>query len=162
MSKNVLKIKCESPELKEAMASILMMSKNQLQQHITGILERKGIHSDTKIKISNDEVTITSSTQERGMVIVSQGIGFEAVGHDTLPDNSKYMVVEGGRVRLYLKRPDKIDIAIAEFEDLDTAVAGVNSNDVELAVSNIVNTKTQEPIDGELYVNKDTDTATAV
>ena len=155
MSKNVLKIKCETPELKEAMASILMMSKNQLQQHVTMLLERKGIASDTKIKISNDEITITSTTQERGMVLVSQGIGMEAVGHDTLPDNSKYMVVEGGRVRLYLKRPDKIDIAIAEFEDLDTAIAGVNSNDVETAVSNIINPKTTEPIDGTLQINKD-------
>lgn len=142
MSNSTIKIKCESPEVREAMLQILMMSKNQLQEHITMLLGRKGIASDTRIKIQDGEITISQKTGDRGMVIVSQGIGMSMTGYDTLTENSKYIVVEQGTVKIYLKRPDGIDIELGRFEDLETAVANINSNDIVDAVNNITNPKT--------------------
>lgn len=141
MGNSTIKIKCESPEQREAMLQILMMSKNQLQEHITMLLGRKGIASDTKIKIQDGELIITQKTGDRGIVIVSQGIGYETAGYDTLAENSKYIVVEAGTVKIYLKRPDGIDIELGRFEDLETAVANINSNDIVDAVNNITNPK---------------------
>lgn len=157
MSKSTIKIKCETSELAEAMLQILMMSKNNLEQHISSMLEAKGISSDTKIKVQNNEITITQKTGERGFVFISQGIGVTTEPYDTLPMDSKYMIVEKGAVAVYVKRADNIDLCIATFEDLDTAIANINSNDVEAAYQNITKPKTQEPLNGENSTNKDGD-----
>ena len=54
-----LKIRCETPELKETITQILMMSKTNMQQHINTLLARKGVASDTKVRFQNDEIFIT-------------------------------------------------------------------------------------------------------
>lgn len=138
-----VKLRCETPEIKDVVTQILLASKSNMQQHITSLLGRKGVASDTKIKFQNDEIIITQKTGDRGMVIVSQGVGMEAVGYDTVPDNSKYIIVEEGMVKIMLKRPDNIDILISGYEDLETAISSINSNDVVTAVDNIVNPKTE-------------------
>lgn len=132
-----LTINCETPEIRSAMSQILMMSKQQLAAHITMILNQDGITSDTRITIEDDEITITKTSPERGLVLISSGIGFEVTGYDTLVDFSKYMVVERGAVQMYVKMPDKVDANIAQFDSIETAVENVNSNDTVDAVNNL-------------------------
>jgi hypothetical protein len=138
-NKSTLKIKCETQDLRDTMMQILLMTKSQLEQHISLLLERKGIVSDTKIVIQDGEMTITSSTPPRGAVLTSDGITMTVTEHSAIPDDSKYIYVEGGAVKIFLKRADGIDRVIAQFETLNEAVTNIHSNDVEAVVNNILN-----------------------
>jgi hypothetical protein len=132
-----IKIKCESADLKSVMMDVLLLSKGQLSHHLAQALLAKGIESDIKIKIQGDELAITQKSGDKGIVLVSSGIGYEAVGYDTLSIPSKYMVVKDGSVTVYVKMPDNVDRAIARYQDLEEAVANINSNDVEDAFRNV-------------------------
>jgi len=132
-----LTINCETPELREAITEILMLSKDNLAQHITMVLSQRGVASDTKITIEDKEMFITQKTGDRGIVIISSGIGYETAGYDTLPEYSKYIVAEKGAVLMYVKMPDNVDVVIGQYEDIPKAAAAVNSNDVIDAVKNL-------------------------
>ena len=144
MGNFTVKIKCESKEIKDAIMAVFFMSKGQLVHNITKSLEAKGIFSDTKIKIQCDEMIITQKSGDKGFVFVSHGIGVNTVGYDTLVAPCKYMVVKDGAVTIFVKMVDNIDRAIARYEDLDEAIANINSNDVETAYKNIVTPQTGE------------------
>lgn len=140
---STIKIKCETPELKTAMMEVLLLSKGQLAHHLSQALQSKGIESDIKVKIQGTEITLTQKSGDKGIVLVSSGIGYEAVGYDTLATPSKYLVVKDGAVVIYVKMPDNVDRAIARYPDLEEAIANVNSNDVEDAFRNITRTLTE-------------------
>lgn len=135
--KSTIKIVCETPELKQGFMEVLLLSKLQLTQFLGQSLASKGIKSDIKIVISGDELKVSQKSGDKGIVLVSSGLGYETAGYDTLEAFTKYMVVRDGGVSLYVKTPDNVDAQIARYVDMDEAVANVNSNDNVDAVNNI-------------------------
>lgn len=142
--KSTIKIVCETPELKQGFMEVMLLSKGQLAQFLGQSLSSKGIKSDIKITIAKDELTITQKSGDKGIVLVSSGVGYSTAGYDTLPDFDKYMVVRDGGVSVYVKTPDNVDAHLARFADLDEAVANIQSNDIVDAVNNIRKTYTVE------------------
>jgi hypothetical protein len=63
--KSTIKIKCETTDLAEALLQVFIMSKPQLEHHLTSLLERKGLKSDTRLTINENLVEVTCSTPER-------------------------------------------------------------------------------------------------
>lgn len=135
--KSTIKINCEIPELKQGFLEIILLSKSQLVQHLGQSLSQKGIKSDVKITIQGDEITVTQKSGDKGIVLVSNGVGYEAVSYDTLPAFDKYMVVREGKVALYLKTPDNVDAHLGTFLEIEEAVSNINSNDILDATKNI-------------------------
>jgi hypothetical protein len=106
--KSTIKIVCETPELKQGFMEVMLLSKGQLAQFLGQSLSAKGIRSDIKITIANDELTITQKSGDKGIVLVSTGVGYETAGYDTLPPFDKYMIVRDGGVSVYVKTPDNL------------------------------------------------------
>lgn len=139
-----IKLKCESKELMESMMDVMLMSKGQLANHLTQALSAKGFESDVKILVQGNELTITQKSGDKGTVFVTAGLSINTVKYSELVAPCKYLIIKDGSVTLYIKRENGVDLAIARYPDLDEALAGVNSNDIETAYNNIINPKVAE------------------
>jgi hypothetical protein len=137
MGKTKITLVADTPSLRDVAMSFFINYKQQFAQYLKLTLEDKGERADLKVHIKGDVVELTSKSGDKGLVIQSAGIGFQSVGYDTLQDFEKYMVMEDGLVKVYVKMPDGVDAQVAGFKSLNEAIENIHANEIEDLVKSL-------------------------
>jgi hypothetical protein len=98
-----VKISTNSVETKEAVISFVTKYGSEIAKGVQQELVSKGVESDPHLKVEGDSIKISSSTGDKGVVLIKTTDGLISAEHSKLSKEQKYAVLDQGVFFIFIK-----------------------------------------------------------
>lgn len=130
-----LKIKIESPVIGDAFKSFVMNYRTNIADYMNQIVTNDGSPCDSDVVEENGELVIYHIAPDKGYVmgeVEGNDTPFQVMKYVDLADEKRYLLLEQGRLSLFLKQPTgRADIRLGAFKTLVDAVSAWDSDPVK-------------------------------
>lgn len=131
-------LRFENSTVRMAFETFVKNYKEPVCQFLNTFLKTEGVSSDAFIDVTDDTITVYQLAPDKGEVLLESPSGVTLGKYTSVETGSKYAVLEGGALWLFLKEGEgEPDIKVGQFKSLSDASKDWNSTSVEDTIKQV-------------------------